>query len=286
MVKFALKNIKFLEKVSKIPILKHFFILKISKNFSKIKSDLVLQKFYKDIYVSNQTSKKTHKKRFTDLDKISLKYLKQTENIIIHDIAVSNGISSVELNNLLNKNNIKHSFTISDKFAEVFIKIGFITKVFSTENNLLFAYFGFLFAVDKNIFFPLTVLLFNIIKKQKLIDDADYSLLLLHPETLSKIDKNEISFINYDIFQTKIYEQYNFIRIMNILNLSYFNEEMIIKGIENIILSLKEGGILLIGRTNSQNINNASFFKKENGKLINLEDINKGSEIKYLIERL
>lgn len=286
MVKIAIKNIKFLKMVSKIPILKHCFIVKVSPEFNKILSERILNKFYKDIYVSNKTSKKTHINRFPDINEISLSYLNNKNEVIIHDIAVSNGISSVELKELLMLKNITNSFFISDKFAEVFVKKGIITKVFSVDNDLIFAYFWFLFAVDKNVFFPLTVFLFKLIKKQKLIDGADYKLLLLHPKVLNKIKNEEIKFINYDIFNTKVYNKFTFIRVMNILNLGYFNENQIIRALENIFISLKNEGVILIGRTNSNNINNASFFKKKDSKLILLEDVNDGTEIKHLIEKL
>ncbi len=286
MIKIALKNISFLEKISKIPILKYFFILKISEKFNTISSEPVLQKFYTDIYVNNQTSKKTQKNRFPDLNEISLQLIKEQKNPIIHDVAVSNGISSAEFHDLLKSNNVDSEFCISDKYAEIFVKKGFITKAFTSENKLLFAYIGNIFAGDKNIFFPLTVLLYKILTNQKIIDDFDYKLLLLHPEILIKIKTKEINFINYDIFQTEINQKFTFVRVMNILNTGYFTEKQIKTGIENIIKSIKENGILLIGRTNSKNINNASFYKKTNGQLAHFKDVNKGSEIKQFIKNL
>ncbi len=286
MIKIALKNIPFLEKISKIPILKYFFILKISEKFNEISSEPVLEKFYTDIYVSNKTSKRTHKNRFPDLNEISSGIIKKQKNPVIHDIAVSNGISSVEFFNFLKQNKLNSDFYISDKYAEISVKKCFITKAFDTEKNLIFAYVGCFFAVDKNIYFPLTVLLHKILKKQKTPETFDYKLLLFHPDVLKKINTGELKFINYDIFQTKISEKFTFVRVMNILNLGYFNEEKIKTALQNILISMKENAVLLIGRTNSESINNAGFYRKENGKLIHLKDINKGSEIKHIIENL
>ena len=286
MIKIASKNIRFLEKVSKIPVLKYFFVLKISKNFPQINSEPVLEKFYTDIYVSNKTSKRTLKNRFPDLNKISFDYLKKQKEPVIHDTAVSSGISSTEFFDFLKTNNLNFDFYTSDKYAEIHLKKGFITKAYSHENQLLFAYVGCLFAVDKNIFFPLTVLLYRILKKINPPTTYDYKLLLLHPKILQKINKNEIEFINYDIFNTEIKDKFTFVRVMNILNLGYFNEQKIKTALQNILKSMKENAVLLIGRTNSENINNAGFYKKENGKLVHLKDVNKGSEIKQLIENL
>lgn len=286
MIKIALKNINFLKTVLKIPILKHFFIIKVSKSFSEINSSVILDKFYKDVYVSEKTSKKTHKNRFNDINKTCLKHFNNLNEIIIHDIAVSSGISSIEFSDFLKKNRLKFKLNISDKYAEVYVKEGFITKTFCSENNLLFAYYFVFFAGDKNKFFPLTVLLFKLIQNQKLIDEHDYRLLLFHPRVLKSINKNEISYIYYDVFNTKIYNLYTFVRAMNILNLSYFSEEKIKIAIENILNSLKEGGILLIGRTLKNGINNASLYKKQNNKLILIEDINSGTEVKHIINNL
>ncbi|NPA68899.1 MAG: hypothetical protein GXO50_09860 [Chlorobi bacterium] len=283
MIKFASENIKFLEKISAVPVLKYFFVLKISANFQKIDSEPVLKKFYTDIYVNDKTSKKTEKNRFDDLNETSLNYIKKQKNPVIHDIAVSNGISSSELSGKLKTGNIKNEFYISDKFAEIFVKKGFITKIYDSDKNLMFAYIGFLFAADKNIFFPLTVLLFKLLKKTKIPVNFDYKLLLFHPETLKKIKTGELRYINYDVFNTVIKDKFTFVRVMNILNLGYFNRQKIKPALENIKKSMKENAILLIGRTNADGINNAGFYKKNNNKLILLEDVNEGSEINSII---
>ena len=286
MIKIALKNIRFLEKIAKIPVLKHFFILKISENFPEIKSELVLNKFYGDIWVNDKTSKKTEKNRFSDLNSPTFELIKESENCIIHDIAVSNGISSNDFHKFLLKKKKKHKLYISDKFAEIKIKKGFITKAYDNENHMIFAYAGCFYAADKNIFFPLTVLLFKLLQKNTPPEKFDYNLLLLHPEVSEKVKKKKFKFISYDIFNTEIYEKFTFVRAMNILNLGYFNEDKIRTAVINIKKSMKENAVLLVGRTNAKKINNASFFRKQNNKLAHLKDINKGSEIKKIIENL
>jgi len=286
MIKFASKNIRFLERISKIPVLKYFFVLKISENFPQINSEPVLEKFYTDIYVSNRTSKRTVKNRFPDLNEISFEYIKKQKNPVIHDVAVSSGISSSEFFDFLKSKNINSDFYASDKYAEINVKKGFITKAYSPENKLIFAYFAWFFAVDKNIYFPLTVLLYRILRKQKSPISFDYKLLLLHPEISQKINKNEIEFINYDIFNTEINDKFTFVRVMNILNLGYFDEQKIKTALKNIKKSMKENAVLLVGRTNSDGINNAGFYKKENGQFVLLKDVNKGSEINQIIKNL
>ncbi len=283
MIKIAIKNIKLLTFLNRIPVIRYFFILKINQNFQNIRNNPVLEKFYTDIYVENKTSKRTANNRFTDIDKISLKYLDKEKINYIHDIAVSSGITSDNFYEFLKTQNIPFQMDISDKYAQIFVKKGFTTKIFDIDDHLIFAYWGVFFAGDKNIFFPLSVLLYKIIKKYNKKYDSDYSLYLFHPYILKKIADNKINVIEYDIFQTEQNKKYNFVRSMNILNIGYFSKSKLLTAVTNIKDSLKENGILLVGRTNSKGINNASFFKKIANKLILLEDVNNGSEIKDLI---
>ncbi len=283
MIKIALRNIKILSFLNKVPIIRYFFILKINEDFQNIQTNPVLEKFYTDIYVKNKTSKRTANNRFTDIDKISLRYLDKEKINYIHDIAVSSGITSDNFYEYLKIKNIPFQMDISDKYAQIFVKKGFTTKVFDLDNHLIFAYWGAFFAGDKNIFFPLSVLLYKIIEKYNKKYDADYALYLFHPSILKKIADNKINVIEYDIFQTERNKKYDFVRSMNILNKGYFSKSKLLTAVTNIKDSLKENGILLVGRTNSKGINNASFFKKITNKLILMEDVNNGSEIKDLI---
>ena len=283
MIKIALKNIKLLAFLNKLPILNYFFILKIDKNFASIRTNAVLEKFYTDIYAQNKTSKRTADKRFADIDKITLKYLSPVNKNTIHDIAVSSGITSDNLYELLQKNNIPFGLDISDKYALIYVKEGFISKIFDADKNLFFAYLGNLFAGDKNIFFPITVFLYKLIKKLNNTTDFDYSLYLFHPDVLKKINEKKINIVEYDIFKTPLNDKYTFVRCMNILNKGYFSDKELITGIKNIKNSLKENGVFLIGRTNSKGINNVSFFKKTESGFVCLEDVNQGSEVKNLV---
>jgi hypothetical protein len=282
MIKFGSKNVKFLKFTCKIPLLKHFFILKPTKSFYNVTDDRILNKFYTDIYVNSKTSKKTEKNRFIDIDIQSLKYIKNAKNSI-HDIAVSSGITSLEYFLFLKKNNINFEMFISDKYSKVHIKEGFNTIVYDNDHNIMFGYLGCLFGTDKNFFFPLTLLTFKLLSKIYNNKIYDYILYLYHPSIIDHISKNLIYNIDYDIFETKIENKFTCIRCMNILNKFYFDDNQIISALKNIKLSLIESGLLILGRTDSKRMNNVSFFQKNNNKLILLEDINSGSEIKELI---
>jgi len=285
MIKLAFKNKKFLKFISKIPGIQHFFILKISESFTNIEDDALLNKFYSDIYVASKTSKQTASKRFEDLDIVALKYMQKQQNVI-HDIAVSNGITSNDWFDILVMQNVQFCMYISDKYARIFVKKGFAERAYDIDKNFIFGYFGSVLAVDKNIFFPVSKIAYEFLKRMKNDCVYDYSLLLFHPQVIKKITDKLITNIDYDIFHTKIATKFTFVRCMNILNKNYFTENQIINAIINIYESLQVEGTLLVGRTISNKYNTATFFRKLNNRFIILEDINNGSEVKDLILNL
>jgi len=285
MIQFASKNIKFLKFTSKIPFLKHFFILKITPNFQNITDETVLTKFYTNVYVTSKTSKQTKQNRFAEIESTVLKYVKKTNNII-HDLAVSNGITSLDLFDYLKLNNIDFKLHISDKYSKIYVKQNLITRIFDAEHKFVYGYFGCLLAMDKIYYFPLTRLLFKLLQRIKSPQNYSYDLMLFHPEVLKKINQNQIYCLDYDIFETVIYDKFSFVRCMNILNLGYFETNKIISALQNIKLSLKEDGVLLVGRTIKNIENKVSFFVKKNNTFQLLEDINGGSEIKDLVLEL
>lgn len=285
MVKIGIRNIRLLKFLSKIPVLHHFFILKPNENFASVNDETILSKFYKDIYVSSKTSKQTAKGRFKDLEPYLLKYLKKDANII-HDLAVSSGISSVDMLNYLKNNNISFTLNISDKYGKAYAKKGFTNCFFDSDGKLMFAYISCFFAADKNRFFPLTTLLFKLLKNTKAPQKPDYTIQLFDPKVIKLQSQNKLNIIDYDIFTTEILDKYSFVRCMNILNKVYFSEEQITVALANISKSIKNEGVLLVGRTREGNVNRASFFKKSADKFVWLEDVNDGSEIKELVLRV
>ena len=73
---------------------------------------------------------------------------------------------------------------------------------------------------------------------------------------------------------------------MNVLNLIYFSEQQIIFAVKNLLDSLEDDGILLIGRTSLDGINNATFYKKNSNKLYSIKSVYNGYEHDYIINNL
>jgi len=283
MIKIGLKNISILSFLNRIPVVKFFFVLKITKGFVKIENQAVLDKFYRDIFVNSKISKRTLEGRFADLDNITVALLQNQKNINLHDVAVSSGITSVDLYNRLHSNGMSLSFFVSDKYAEFFVKKGFVKRVFDNEKQFVFGYYAFFFGVDKNLNFPLTMWLFRKMRKIPIPKQFDYKILLFHPKLQTLINNKQVNYIDYDILATKTELKFSFIRCMNILNFSYFSDAEIKQAVANIYSSLHENGILLVGRTEKNGKNNASFFEKKDSKYSLLQDVYGGSEIKSIV---
>jgi len=237
----------------------------------------------------NSHGKITAVDRFKDISNITEKHLSNLhknigEEVKIHDIGVSTGVTSCELLESIKK--IPNLFYISDIYTNYFYSGNSIVSVYDRNNNFIYGYL-FFFLADKNVskLFFISKILFYILKiipsKKKL-----NSISFLDKKTRNYIDYENLIFIDYDIFHTpnKINE-FNFIRCMNVLNrASWFSDNEIMLALINLKNSLTEGGILLIGRTeDSSGINNISFYTKVENKFQLTQEVNRGSEINNLV---
>lgn len=284
MIIVASENIKFLKWVYKIPFIKLFFVVKPSRNFPKITDNQILERFYNEVYVSTKTAKTTTQHRFRDLDKKTTAMLPHNQKTKCHDVAVSSGITSLDFYEACKLANINIELFVSDKYAQINISENKIIRIFDQDNMLMLAVWKNFMAMDRNKKAPLSILLFRIIKKfTKVPPTFDYALWLFHPSLMQQISKKNIHSTNYDIFETKTDQKFDFVRCMNILNKVYFKTEMIKKAILNIWTSINTNGILLVGRTLMNGENHASFFRKTKSGFELIDDFGNGSEIKAII---
>jgi hypothetical protein len=239
---------------------------------------------YRLIYVKNGVTKQTSDCRFSDVDNWVIKYLNKDKKNIVHDIAVSNGVTSLQFFNTIKQNSYNTEFYISDKFSKLYISGSSIMKVYDRDNELLFGYIFCFVATDNIKMFILSKILFSLLKKSRV--NRNLNEILLYDNTVKKaINNSQIIDIDYDVFNDKTYiDTFTFVRCMNLLNYNYFDTDTIKSGILNIKQSLKENGHLLVGRTNQNGINQASLFIKQNNSFILVENYNEGSEIQKIIE--
>ena len=238
---------------------------------------------YQTLIMANGTIKQTQADRFNFLDDEVITYIKHSI-LSVHDIAVSSGTSSLSLFRKL-KGRIG-AFCVSDKYYKCKYEPGFLlTRVFDDDDTLLCAYLlGFVYvnSLLSNWFF-LSKYLFAFISKRppKYFENV----VLYDPKLLKKIDNNTIRNIDYDVFETKKQNEFNFVRCMNLLNLGYFSEIKIKQAVKNIKVSLMQEGYLLIGRTHPNGENHASLYVKQNDNFVLIKHFSDGYEGDHLVDQ-
>jgi hypothetical protein len=279
MLKIALKNYKTLIKIRKTSkLLGYFFTFNIK--YLNIRQNIdyfdEIMLFHKN---SNNTFKHTGKNRFIDIDRLSLEYIK--ENDAIHDIAVSSGVTSLDLLDQLNHRNIGNQFYISDKYSKINVFGDNCVKVYDGDNYFSFGYIFNVYCCEfgkcSKIFF-ISSILYAILRNVKLKSCRE--IILFNPQVIDCINNKKIINIDYDIFIKSHENMFNFIRCMNIFNKMYFSNDKLLIALKYVKDSMKQDAYLLIGRTLDNNKNIATIYQKKENNFIFIKDINGGTDIK------
>lgn len=282
LLKIAINSEAFAKFARKYPLARRLFVYKIT-HISNVKDFELRSELYDAVYTEGQTAKSTRVKRFEDIDEESIKLL-YPDNNVVHDIAVSNGVTSVELFDRIRQSGKKAEFYISDKFSQYYYAGGCLTRVFSSNKRMLCGYVCFILA-DNHISraFFISHMLFYILNilpvPQNLIRISLYD-----EKTKAYLAKRLLKELYFDVFDTKIEQQFTFVRCMNLLQPVYFDEEKIKTALKNIKLSLKDAGIFQAGRTMQDGTNDVSFYRKTGNRLVLLHHLNKGYECNKLVE--
>jgi hypothetical protein len=283
MLKFCVADAGLFLRLRSIPLVRYFFAFKLPA-FVDVKDNDLGADLYTCLRYGDVTGKRTYNGRFSDIDGATVDLV--SEPFVFHDVAVSSGVTSCELFDKICSSRKAGSFVVSDKFSEIEVSAGVITRVYNSGGKLLNAYaFGILFDPKLSWFFFLSKILYSPIS---LLRDSGrkHKVSLFIPRLLDYIDSGKIKYLRYDVFETRLKEEFTFVRCMNILIHCYFSEAQIMDGIVNVRNSLKEGGVLLIGRTTVDDVHLASFFRKEGGLLVSLLELNGGAEIRHIIDRI
>lgn len=283
MLKFCVADPRLFLRLRTIPLFRYFLAFKLPA-FVNAKNDDLSAELYSCLRYGDVTGKRTYRGRFSDIDGATVNFL--SEPFVFHDVAVSSGVTSCELFEKIRSSGKAGSFVVSDKFSEIEVSDGVITRVYDNGGKLLNTYaFGMLFDPKLSWFFLFSKILYFPIS---MIRDSGrkHRVSLFVPGLIEYIDSGKIRYLYYDVFKTQVKEEFTFVRCMNILIQRYFSEARIMEGITNIRNSLKEGGVLLVGRTTPQGVHLASFFRKEAGALVPLLELSGGSEIGHIINKM
>jgi hypothetical protein len=256
---------------------------------SELKSAALRAHVFTHLFTSNETSKQTYAGRFQDLDQIARSIVEEHKLDTIHDIGVSSGVTSLELYRTLATIGIPLRFHISDKYAVYGTTGRCPVRIIDAQGSVRELYIcGVLAKRDNSVskkFFPGTRFLHWLLANRPYHGPVRW-FVLFDPEVLEHIDKGLIGTIDYDVFTTRMPDTFSLVRCMNLLNFIYFPSAAIETALRNIIESLKEGGVLQIGRTLPDGTTNATFYRKSGTRLEIMRVVGRGTELCEMIDRL
>jgi hypothetical protein len=117
--------------------------------------------------------------------------------------------------------------------------------------------------LSRALLFPLDVVAWYLKKKYVYTtNNHTVPLFLIHPEVQARLSNGDFSVSKIDVFKD-IGEHYDLILSFNLLQRSYFTQEQIARGVQNLTEALNEQGFLIMG-----NDGFCSVAQKREGKLV------------------
>jgi hypothetical protein len=196
--------------------------------------------------------------------------------IRVLDVPSSTGIASLQLLSILEERYRVTCYVLGDKYHEILFDPQ-RRCIFDTRGNLLqVAFRRHFFSIYRGhacgnehtflstgLLFPHTASAWYLRKRYRFKPGADYRrLLVVHPEVEPLLDQKAMRLQEMDVFQP-IPERYELIFSFNLLQRNYFAPDVIQTGINNLAASLSEGGVLVMGNTES-----FVALQKQDGSLI------------------
>ena len=268
----------------KSPLLRKFLVCR-TDAIPALRSAAIHDYVYKYTFTSNATSKETSVGRFRDLDLIAQSIITEHKLDAVHDIGVSSGVTSLDLYRALASTGIPLSFYISDKFAVYGCTQRFPVRIIDSQGSVRELYVCGMLGKQSDVSakYPMTRFLFWLLADRPIVGPIRW-FALFDREVVEHIEKGLIRRIDYDVFTTRMPDSFAYVRCMNVLNLSYFPRVSIETALRNLIESLREGGVLQIGRTHPDGMSHAGFYKKRGSSLELLRQVGNGTELREIID--
>jgi hypothetical protein len=187
-----------------------------------------------------------------------------SSEIRVLDVPSSTGIASLQLLAMLRERYRVSAYVLGDKYHEILYD-GQRRCIFDRQGHLLqVAFRKHYFSIYRGhvsgneytfvsscLLFPHTVLAWCLRKHYQFNRDAEYRrLLVVHPEVEGFLGEGAVQLQEMDIFEP-IAGRYELILSFNLLQRNYFPPEVIQAGVNNLAASLSEGGVLVMGNTES-----------------------------------
>jgi hypothetical protein len=271
--------------------------------------DILAERILNSFADSRSTYKRTYVNRFSNFDKMAydciLKSFEKSKNLIIQDTGVSDGRTSVDFFNILNREFECILFEASDYNPYVNVleyrnfKIVLSPEDDTSKNKIVeisFAPPPFVFNImypDRLIYYPINrlivfVLMHTIVPKILKMHEknkiSSKKIMLFCPSALKLMENdNRFKLIEHNILKPFI-KKSHIVRAMNILNLSYFSNKEFITIIRNFHDGLLENGLLITGSNqDAGSIVNGGIYKKTNAGFEIIKKSGEGSPVNDLI---
>jgi hypothetical protein len=243
--------------------------------------------------------KRTYKSRFDDFDHLVLDVLRNVGMIeSIHDIGVSDGRTALEFFIKVSRIFPEAKYLATDYRAALVVLESGSLKVTVNESGLIYEITRFPFVFnrikkDSIIRYPLNRLIAflleklyakNMIAKYLSGLDGGTELLLFSPEALEMEAKDmRFRLASYDVLKP-MSGAYNVVRVMNLLNPSYFSEYEIMQAVSNVFSGLKNNGLFITGSNQGAGSQvNGGVYQKIGRSFIPLLRVGSGSPFDTII---
>jgi hypothetical protein len=274
--------------------------------------DKIQERMLRWFRVHNGVLKCTYARRFDDFDRLSVSaiaaHFPTSQNIRVHDIGVSDGRTSCDLYDHLNRlYGGRLNFLASDYAPYLYVlkrTHGRNRLIIDDQQHVLqIVTPPFVFITigrrERITPYPLNFLI-------RLLAMVFYARPLLQRYKAGSPDiqrtrielfgracraymskHDNFRFEAYDVFSGPFSgspERFDIIRAMNVLNYSYFSEPQLIQAVENVVLSLNEGGVFITGSNDERGtVVNGGIYRETKGGLQRINTSGNGSEIDGLI---
>jgi hypothetical protein len=268
-----------------------------------LKTPEIERHFFTKLRLPNGTHKTTYRHRLSDLNDTLLEYLPRDRPISLLDTAISSGISTVEWSDELRANGVQHRILGSDLCTEAWLTSWStwlaVLSVADGRDPLLLEIGPLMVPVRSDrwlakivrpLFFPALRLVAVVGKRFGLADPnapaqskrwVHRSISLVSPELNQHAD---IKLVQDDVTMPKTFtEPFDAIRVANLLQRVYFDDETLIRIVEGLRDNLKNDGILAICRTMDDGTNHGTIFRRTNSGFVREAVLNDGAEIGDLV---
>jgi hypothetical protein len=284
MFRFTTGSESIIRRVYRSPLLARFVTFDLTR-LGDVRNDDVRAEILAHAGTEGNHGKTTYKGRFTEVDAVAVRYMAPSGNVL-HDVAVSSGITSCEFYDAVAAADLEVEYWVSDKYNVYYVDGSLVRRVYGAGHELVR---GSILGVvaDPRQRFPFvgSRLLFAALRLDLRLRPRDgratRTVDLFDPRAKEYIAAGKLHVLAYDPFAGGEADRFTFVRCMNLLNRgAWFTDAQIAGAARHLVESLKDGGVLQIGRTDDPTRrNDVTFFRKTGpGKLSVLEHHNGGTE--------